>query len=68
MGGPVSPDNVHEKGGPVDGLTPHCGRRGSRSSELEERPGHAPDPRFLCSAGGIRLVAKPDRRLWQNRR
>jgi hypothetical protein len=28
--------------------SPWWPRRPSRSSELEERPGHAPDPRFLC--------------------
>jgi hypothetical protein len=34
---------------PVDGLNPlPWPRRRSRSSELEERPGHGLDPRFLC--------------------
>jgi hypothetical protein len=34
---------------PVDSLDPPSWpRRRSRSSELEERPGHGPDPRFLC--------------------
>jgi hypothetical protein len=35
--------------GPVDRLDPPSWpRRWSRSSELEEGPGHGPDPRFLC--------------------
>src|SRR4029450_6198428 len=34
---------------PVDSLDPPSWPpRLSRSSELEERPGHGPDPRFLC--------------------
>jgi hypothetical protein len=34
---------------PVDSLDPPSWpRKRSRSSELEERPGHAPDPRSLC--------------------
>jgi len=34
---------------PVDGLEPAWWPpRRSRSSELEERPGHGPNPRFLC--------------------
>jgi hypothetical protein len=44
-----SPDNVHETGvslGRRSGPPPWPPRR-SRASELEERPGHGPDPRFL---------------------
>jgi hypothetical protein len=34
---------------PVDALDPHRGRgRPSRSSDLEERPGHGPGPRFCA--------------------
>src|SRR6266508_55812 len=37
----------------LDGLgSPSWPPRPSRSSELEERPGHGPDPRFLFSIGG----------------
>jgi hypothetical protein len=32
-------------------------RRRSRSSELEERPGHGPDPRFLCPTGRVLTLA-----------
>jgi hypothetical protein len=51
--GPVSPDNVQETGvSPVDGLDlAWWPRRRSRSSELEEGPGHRPNPRFLCPSG-----------------
>src|SRR6266545_4562581 len=43
-------DNVHETGvSPLDILDcPSWSPRRSRSSELGERPGHGPDPRFLC--------------------
>jgi hypothetical protein len=38
----------------VDGLDPPSWpRRRNRSSELEERPGHGPDPRFLCPTGSL---------------
>jgi hypothetical protein len=48
-----SPNNVQETGvSPVDGLNPAWWpRRRSRSSELEEGPGHRPNSRFLCPSG-----------------
>jgi hypothetical protein len=48
--GPVSPDNVQETGvSPVDGLDPPSWPpRRSRSSELEERPAHGPNPSFCA--------------------
>jgi hypothetical protein len=53
--GPVSPDNVHETGVlPLDILDcPSWPPRRSRSSELEQRPGHGPDPRFMCPTGMV---------------
>jgi hypothetical protein len=47
--GPVSPDNVHETG-----VSLHRGRQGGSSSEREERPGQARDPRFSCPTGRCR--------------
>ena len=42
---------------PVDRLDPPSWPpRRSRSSELEERPGHRPDPRFLCPTGEERPI------------
>jgi hypothetical protein len=37
---------------------PYRGRGGSRSSELQERPGHGPHPRFTCPTGGPRLEVR----------
>ncbi len=34
---------------------PYRGLGGSRSSELQERPGHGPHPRFLCPTRTFRL-------------
>jgi hypothetical protein len=56
--GPVSPDNVHETGvsPPLDSLgPPSWPPRRSRSSELEEGPGHG--------ARSEVLVALQDKRL-----
>jgi hypothetical protein len=45
---------------PVDGLEPAWWPpRRSRSSELEERPGHGPNPRFLCPSARS-PVASPE--------
>ncbi len=42
---------------PVDRLDPSSWPpRRSRSSELEERPAHGPDPRFLCPTGPLDLA------------
>ena len=53
-GGPVWPDNVHETG-VSPGWTvwvPHRGRRsGTGRANSKIRPGHGPDPRFLCPIG-----------------
>jgi len=51
--GPVSPDNVHETGVSPDGWSrsPVVAAEAQQVSELEERPGHRPDPRFLCPTG-----------------
>src|SRR6266508_2078622 len=53
---PVWPDNVHETGvSPrrTVWIPPSWPPRWSRSSELEEGPGHGPDPRFLCPSGSL---------------
>ena len=47
-------ENVHETGvspGGRSGSPQSWPPRRSRSSELEEGPGHGPDPRFLCPTG-----------------
>jgi hypothetical protein len=64
--GPVSPDNVHETGVSPGGRSDPPSRppRWSRSSELEEGPGHGPDPRFLCPSGPLlgAIVTKSGRK------
>jgi hypothetical protein len=60
----VSPDNVHETGVSPGGQSrsPSWPRRRRRSSQLEQRPGHGPDPRFLCPTGSAsRLSRRPAR-------
>jgi hypothetical protein len=55
--GAVWPDNVHETGVSPGGWPgiPSWPRKRNRSSELDERPDHGPDPRFLCpTAHGVR--------------
>jgi transposase-like protein len=52
--GCVEPDNIEKTGGLVRGDSldsPSWPPGPSKSSELQERPGHGPDPRFLCPTG-----------------
>jgi hypothetical protein len=66
---PVSPDNVHEtvvSPGGQSGSPNRGPSRPSRSSELEEGPGHGPDPRFLCPTASGR--ARGEARRTETRR
>jgi hypothetical protein len=52
--GPVWPDNVQETGVSPGGQpgSPIMAADAQQVRQLEERPGHGPDPRFLCPTGG----------------
>jgi hypothetical protein len=57
MGSGVAPQCSRNRCLPrADGLIPPSWPpRWSRSSELEEGPGHGPDPRFPCPSGVLEL-------------
>jgi hypothetical protein len=68
----VSPDNVHETGVWPGGQSgsPIVAAEAEQVERLAERPGHGPDPRFLCPTGpqlhheAIRVILQGRERVW----